>query len=288
MAFVVVYDACVPYPAPLRDFLIRLARTGLVQAKWSDEILDECFRAIGRERPELSAEALARTRRLMTEAIPDCMVSGHASLTGGLTLPDPDDRHVLAAAVRAGAQTIVTFNLRDLPSTVLDSFGIEARHPDDFVLAVGALHAAQVAQPIDELVGADRAVACLPRFLADEARGVDVLAASKHAAEEEDLLLGTQPGRRSWRCGRRRRGSAVDPSELFSRLGKPCLQVRPCAVELAQLALEPLHARCDRVALQGRRGHARVGGVACWQGRSGIVPPSQVQASLQAACRPRS
>ena len=99
MAFVVVYDACVPYPAPLRDFLIRLARTGLVQAKWSDEILDECFRAIGRERPELSAEALARTRRLMTEAIPDCMVSGHASLTGGLTLPDPDDRHVLAAAV---------------------------------------------------------------------------------------------------------------------------------------------------------------------------------------------
>ena len=70
----------------------------------------------------------------MTEAIPDCMVSGHASLIGGLTLPDPDDRHVLAAAVRAGAQTIVTFNLRDFPSTVLDSFGIEARHPDDFVV----------------------------------------------------------------------------------------------------------------------------------------------------------
>jgi predicted nucleic acid-binding protein len=134
MAFVVVYDACVLYPAPLRDFLIRLARTGLVQAKWSDEILDECFRAIGRERPELSAEALARTRRLMTEAIPDCMVSGHASLVDGLTLPDPDDRHVLAAAVRAGARAIVTFNLRDFPSTLLDAFGIEARHPDEFVV----------------------------------------------------------------------------------------------------------------------------------------------------------
>lgn len=134
MAFVVVYDACVLYPAPLRDFLIRLARTGLVQAKWSDEILEECFRAIGRERPELSPEALARTRRLMTEAVPDCMVSGHSSLIDGLTLPDPDDRHVLAAAVRAGAQTIVTFNLRDFPSTVLDSFGIEVRHPDDFVV----------------------------------------------------------------------------------------------------------------------------------------------------------
>ena len=68
MAFVVVYDACVLYPAPLRDFLLRLARTGIVQARWSEEILDECFEAILRERPDLKAPALERTRQLMPTA----------------------------------------------------------------------------------------------------------------------------------------------------------------------------------------------------------------------------
>jgi len=148
MPFVVIYDACVLYPAPLRDFLLRLARTGIVQAKWSDKILDECFEAIVRERPDLKPEALERTRRLMREAIPDCMVSGYENLIDGLTLPDPDDRHVLAAAIRSGAQTIVTFNLKDFPVVALDPMGVEARHPDDFVvdqidlapgLVVGAL-----------------------------------------------------------------------------------------------------------------------------------------------------
>jgi predicted nucleic acid-binding protein len=134
MAFVVVYDACVLYPAPLRDFLLRLARTGIVQAKWTDQILDECFEAILRDRPDLKPESLERTRLLMREAIPDCMVSGHENLIDGLTLPDRDDRHVLAAAIRSRAQTIVTFNLKDFPSDVLDALGIEARHPDDFVI----------------------------------------------------------------------------------------------------------------------------------------------------------
>jgi predicted nucleic acid-binding protein len=134
MAFVVVYDACVLYPAPLRDFLLRLARTGIVQARWSEEILDECFEAILRERPDLKAPALERTRQLMQDAIPDCMVSGYQDLVDGLTLPDPDDRHVLAAAIRSGAQTIVTFNIKDFPQEALDGFGVEARHPDDFVM----------------------------------------------------------------------------------------------------------------------------------------------------------
>jgi len=148
MTFVVVYDACVLYPAPLRDFLLRLARTGVVQARWSEEILDECFEAILRERPDLRPEALERTKQLMRQAIADCLVSGHQGLVNGLTLPDANDRHVLAAAIRSGAQTIVTFNLKDFPHDALDPFGIEARHPDDFVvdqiglapgLVVGAL-----------------------------------------------------------------------------------------------------------------------------------------------------
>ena len=121
MAFVVLYDACVLYPAPLRDLLVRLANTGVVRARWSAAILDECFRNILENRPELKPEALQRTRELMTRAVPDCMVTGFEQLIDGLVLPDSDDRHVLAAAIRAGAQAIVTFNLGDFPAAWLDS-----------------------------------------------------------------------------------------------------------------------------------------------------------------------
>jgi hypothetical protein len=134
MAFVVIYDACVLYPAPLRDLLVRVAQTGIVRARWTSQILDECFRSILAQRPELNPAALARTRELMTEAVADCMVTGHERMIEGLELPDPDDRHVLAAAIRAGAQAIVTFNLRDFPAASLVTYEVEAIHPDDFVL----------------------------------------------------------------------------------------------------------------------------------------------------------
>lgn len=134
MAFVVLYDACVLYPAPLRDLLVRLANTGIVRARWSEAILDECFRNILKQRPELKASALQRTRELMRLAVPDCMVEGFEPLIEGLQLPDQDDRHVLAAAIQAAAQTIVTFNLRDFPDEQLARYGIEAQHPDDFML----------------------------------------------------------------------------------------------------------------------------------------------------------
>lgn len=116
MAFVVIYDACVLYPAPLRDLLIRVARTGVVRAQWSNLILDECFRNILANRPDLSPGTLQRTRELMNKAVADSLVTGFEHLVDGLDLPDPDDRHVLAAAVRAGAQAIVTANLKDFPA----------------------------------------------------------------------------------------------------------------------------------------------------------------------------
>lgn len=134
MSFIVVYDACVLHPAPLRDLLIRVANAGVVQAKWSERILDECFESILRRRPDLAAGALDRTRQLMSEAVADCLVTGYEPLEGAVSLPDPDDRHVLAAAIRANAQVIVTFNLSDFPATVLASYDIEAKHPDDFLL----------------------------------------------------------------------------------------------------------------------------------------------------------
>jgi hypothetical protein len=134
MAFVAVYDACVLYPNSLRDLLIRIAVKGLLQARWTDQILDECFRNIIKQRPELDPRKLERTRTLMNEAVPDCLVRGYEALIDSLTLPDPDDRHVLAAAIVCGAQMIVTFNLKDFPASALEPFNIEAQHPDDFIV----------------------------------------------------------------------------------------------------------------------------------------------------------
>ncbi len=150
MAFVVIYDACVLYPAPLRDLLVRLGLVGIVRARWTETILDECFRSIQEKRPDLRPEALARTRELMSAAIPDCTVSGHEHLIDGLTLPDEEDRHVLAAAIRAGAQAIVTFNLKDFPVDALRRYEVEAVHPDDFVLDLIDLAPGAVAQVVRE------------------------------------------------------------------------------------------------------------------------------------------
>lgn len=154
MAFTVIYDACVLDPAPLRDLLLRIASTGVVRARWTEAILDECIRSILEQRPDLSAERLARTRQLMTQVLPDCLVTGFQPLVDSLSLPDPDDRHVLAAAIRAGAQTIVTFNLRDFPDDVLASFGIQAKHPDNFVLETIDLASGAVCSAIRDQLAA--------------------------------------------------------------------------------------------------------------------------------------
>jgi len=132
-SFTVVYDACVFYPAPLRDFLMRLAMTELFRARWTETIHDEWMASLLANRSDLNRAQLEHTRDLMNKAVPDCLVTGYSDLIPGLTLPDPDDRHVLAAAIRAGAGVIVTFNLKDFPPAALEIYGIEAQHPDEFV-----------------------------------------------------------------------------------------------------------------------------------------------------------
>jgi hypothetical protein len=131
--FTVIYDACVLYPAPLRDLLMHVAVTDLYRAKWTDAIHEEWIRGVLKDRPDLTREQLHRTRDLMNAHVRDCLVTGYETLIPALTLPDPDDRHVLAAAIRAGADLIVTFNLRDFPAEALASYGIEAQHPDEFL-----------------------------------------------------------------------------------------------------------------------------------------------------------
>jgi predicted nucleic acid-binding protein len=133
VSFVVIYDANVLYPSTLRDLLIRIAQAGLVQARWTDQILDEVFGNIRENRQDLPSELLDRTRTLMVKAVRDCLVTGYEPLIPALGLPDPDDRHVLAAAIRARAQVIVTNNLKDFPAGALRQWNIDPKDADDFV-----------------------------------------------------------------------------------------------------------------------------------------------------------
>jgi hypothetical protein len=125
-----IIDACVLYSAPVRDLVVRLAQAGLLQARWSDEIHEEWIRNLLKNNPRLDRARLERTRFLMDAAVRDCLVIGYADLVESLALPDADDRHVLAAALRAGAKLILTFNLADFPQDALAPHGVEARHPD--------------------------------------------------------------------------------------------------------------------------------------------------------------
>jgi hypothetical protein len=135
---IAVYDACVLYSSFLRDFLIRLAihgrRQGVLRAKWTGRIHREWIRAVRRQRPDLPRASLLRTRRLMDQHVRGCRVRGYQRWEQRLTLPDPNDRHVLAAALACVADVIVTFNTADFPPNLLAPFGVAAVPPDALVL----------------------------------------------------------------------------------------------------------------------------------------------------------
>jgi predicted nucleic acid-binding protein len=133
MAFTVVYDACVLFPVALRDLFIRLGQTGLFRPKWSERILQEFAEAVRHQYPDIGAR-LERQLDLMREALRDAEVVGYAQLIPAVpALPDPNDAHVVAAAMEARAEVIVTFNLGDFPTDVLAPLKMEAQHPDTFV-----------------------------------------------------------------------------------------------------------------------------------------------------------
>jgi predicted nucleic acid-binding protein len=131
--YTVVLDACVLFPNILRDALLTLAERELFRPLWSDAILDEVRRNVIAKR-KVDLAAFDRTLALMNAAFDDAPVADWQPIVAGLDLPDPDDRHVLAAAIAGGAQTIVTFNLVDFPVKRLQPHHIDAVHPDTFLL----------------------------------------------------------------------------------------------------------------------------------------------------------
>jgi len=129
----VVYDACVLYPAPLRDLLMQLAVADIFRARWTDRIHDEWIRNLLENRKDLRPEQLEKTRALMNRNVRDGFVTGYEGLIPNLSLPDEDDRHVLAAAIHCRADLIVTKNLKDFPDPILAPYHMKAIDPDDFV-----------------------------------------------------------------------------------------------------------------------------------------------------------
>lgn len=145
--YTALLDANVLYPAPLRDLFLQLAVADLFHAKWTEAIHREWIEALLRHEPHRRRAALERTRDLMDQATRDCLVAGYEPLVSGLALPDADDRHVLAAAIVGRCDVIVTQNTKDFPDETLAPYGLEARHPDEFLanhlsLAPGAFCAA--------------------------------------------------------------------------------------------------------------------------------------------------
>ena len=133
MAPITLLDANVLYPSLIRNLLMHCATRGLIAARWTAAIHEEWIRNLHADRPDLSLQRLHRTRRLMEQALPDADVTGYEHLIAELHLPDPDDAHVLAAAIHAEAEWLVTQNLRDFPAEELSRHGIQAVTSDDLM-----------------------------------------------------------------------------------------------------------------------------------------------------------
>ena len=133
----IVLDACVLFPTVLREILIGTAATGAFSPLWSARILEEWARAT--RRLPAGAEAVARAEIAILRAEwPDAEIAPLPELVETLSLPDADDRHVLAAAIAGGADALMTLNRRDFPTRTLARHGVLLREPDGLLAELHA------------------------------------------------------------------------------------------------------------------------------------------------------
>lgn len=131
--FTALFDACVLYPQTMRDALLSLARSDLFLARWSAHINEEWTRARLRKHPE-QEDQIRYTLEKVNQSVDDCLVTGYEHLIDSIVLPDPDDRHVVAAAIIGRADVIVTVNTKHFPAESVARYDIEVFHPDDFII----------------------------------------------------------------------------------------------------------------------------------------------------------
>ena len=147
---IVIYDACILYSAPLRDLFMRLALADLYQAKWTNDIHDEWIRNLLKNRPDITKAKLEKTKEKMNTHIHNCLVTRYKHRIKAIKLPDPNDRHVLAAAIQTKAHIILTLNTSDFPSRTLEKYAIKAQHPDHFLQHLLSFAPSLVIQTIQE------------------------------------------------------------------------------------------------------------------------------------------
>lgn len=161
---IAVLDASVLFSAPLRDILLRLAGRGLFAPRWTEMIHFEWIEAVLKRRPDITRKQLERTRLLMNQYVLEALVVNYEKHNSAFTLPDPDDHHVLAAGIEGGANIIITLNLKDFPAKILQSFQIQALHPDDFIMQLAKTNPAGVL----DTMRAHRAILKKPPKTAEE------------------------------------------------------------------------------------------------------------------------
>ncbi|WP_045876774.1 PIN domain-containing protein [Pseudofrankia sp. DC12] len=132
MTFAALLDTCVLYPMHLRDSLLRLAIADLYRPLWSPHILQELQGALVR-RGSASPDQASRIIGLLREHFPEAEVLGYETLIPAMACHEKD-RHVLAAAVKAGAGLLVTDNISDFPAASALPHGVEVLTADQFLL----------------------------------------------------------------------------------------------------------------------------------------------------------
>lgn len=142
----VVLDACVLYSAPLRDFVLNIGEIKLYQPKWTIILQDEWVRNLLKNRPDLSESNLLKVVKAMNNTFPNALVKDFESLIENIVLPDADDPHVVACAIKANAKQIVTFNLKDFPAKTLATYDLKAVHPDKFIIDLLEINPQKVIQ----------------------------------------------------------------------------------------------------------------------------------------------
>lgn len=148
--FTAVLDTNVVYPVIIRDLLFWFAYKDLYTPNWSDHIFDE-WKRVMKEKGVSEDEANKRAEKANL-AFPDAMVKNYKGLISHLNLPDEDDRHVLAAAIKTNANIIVTNNIKDFPAEYLQSFGLNAKSADDFLTDIIDLNQEHAVDAFKEMV----------------------------------------------------------------------------------------------------------------------------------------
>lgn len=132
--FAAFLDACVIVPLAPCDTMLRMADAGAFRPLWSRKVLDEALSALERIHPDVDPSRFRSRFRSMNEAFDDALVEGWEPLTAGIELPDPDDAHIVAAALLGRADVIVTENTKHFPDSAIAPLGLEAIRTDEFLL----------------------------------------------------------------------------------------------------------------------------------------------------------